>query len=171
VGLAFGPSTATFAKWLHGRRQEGLETLHEDDVQPENLKETSLIYSYKSPASLKRLPGAESLGGQLPLFVYQPWRSIAHELVSGQLKWKAKHFCRWAGWASRSLEVLEETSSRVIEVLTPDDFAWMMKLFPQKSARRAAYTWMAQCLLTGQTLVRLGLKEKYVEGFQTVLLP
>lgn len=168
VLIVFGPRTASFAKWLRGRGDEGLVLLRDHEVRPETLGESSLVYSYKGPSSLKSIGGSEGLTGK-PKLVYQGWPSIRGELLGFRLKWTASDFCKWLGWASRLLVPLGSLEGAV-DILCLQDFQEMMVLFPQKSCRKLVFGWIGKLFGSGgKTIVPLGLKEDLKE-WQIILL-
>jgi hypothetical protein len=170
VLLVFGPKTASFAKWLKGRSEDGLILLRDHEVKPETLEDYSLIYSYGSPFSMKRLAGSEGLRGP-PILVYQPWLSIRNELVSKHLRWRAKEMTAWVNWASRLL-VPTTDLTKAVDILSLDDFQVMTAFFPQKSCRKALQRWIGKIFSsdTASSLIPLEFTRALAD-FQCILLP
>lgn len=172
VKVVFGPRTASFAKWLIGiskgnEEMKGMTLVRDHAVHPELVDEFTMIYSYKAPSVLSKMPGSEGLIGP-PILVYQPWPSIRQELLRRQLKWKASDFCGWVRWASKVLEPTDNMD-HVIDLLALSDVQEMMVLFPQKSCRKEVMHWIAQ-IFNGTKIVPLRLGKRW-KDFQVVLLP
>lgn len=170
VKVAFGPRTASFAKWLVGISKgiKGMTLVRDHEVHPEMMNAFTMIYSYKSPSALPRMAGSEGLLGK-PILVYQPWQSIRQELIRHQLKWKASDFCGWVRWASKVLEPTDDIEL-AIDLLALADVQEMMVLFPQKSCRKETMRWVGKIFTKHQTIMPLGLAKRW-KDFQVVILP
>jgi len=176
VKVAFGPRTASFAKWLVGISQEyGMFVVRGcghgcgHGVHPEDVDDLTMVYSYKPPSFLRRMPGSEGLAGH-PILVYQPWQSIRQEVVRRQLKWKASDFCGWVRWAAKVVEPVQGME-QALDVLALSDVHDMMVLFPQKSCRKEVMCWVGTAFKESNNKpVPLGLGTRW-KGFQVIILP